>query len=290
MLGNDYFGFNILRKLDVTLGTLINDIKVQRFDANGTPQELIRVPVEWSAKPKTLQRAVGDPEIDKKTAMVLPRLGYYRTDMHYDSNRAQRPSRRFFVSVDSANTGKLREQLNPVPWDIEYSVWWGAEYQSDGNKIAEQIIPFFKPQFPTTIELIPGETTFDIPWIMQSVAWTDSYEGDPNQRRSIIWEMKLMCKAYLFGPQRVHPVIKFANVTMHNATVFDPILDAVGNTRIAIDRVTVQPGLDANGAGTSNVEITIPFSQISADDPWDYATYIAGDLNTDMTADDEDIT
>lgn len=279
MLGNEYFGFNILRKLDVTLGTLINNVKVQRYDANGTPHELIRVPLEWSAKPKTLQRAVGDPDIDKKTAITLPRMGYYRTGMSYDSGRAMRASERFFVEVDSANTGKIREQLTPSPWNIKYSVWWGAEYQSDANKIAEQVLPFFKPHFPTTIEIVPDQPTVDIPWIMQSVNWMDSYEGDPNQRRSIIWEMELLCQAYLFGPIRSHPVIKFAKVDLYNATLADPITDAIGNTQMRIDRVTVQPGLDANGNPTSNVEITIPYSQISADDPWDYAVYIAGNLS-----------
>src|SRR3954467_14097291 len=47
----------------------------------------------------------------------------------------------------------------------------------------------------------------------------------------------------------------------------------------AIDRVTCQPGLTANGEPTSNIALTIPYLQISADDNYGIITIIYGNLD-----------
>lgn len=93
----------------------------------------------------------------------------------------------------------------------------------------------------------------------------------------MVWTLSFTMTGYLFGPIRRHPLIKFANVSFYDATRFDNIGDAVGNT-VAIDRVTVQPGQDANGNPTRSSALTVSYQDIEADEPWDYVVTVYGSL------------
>ena len=66
----------------------------------------------------------------------------------------------------------------------------------------------------------------------------------------------------LYGPIVKKPIIKLANTNFY-----------IGNTATAdtkFEGLSVQPGLDANGNPTSNINVTIPSANISVDDDWGY--------------------
>jgi hypothetical protein len=66
-------------------------------------------------------------------------------------------------------------------------------------------------------------------------------------------------KAWLFGPIRDTKVIKFIDVRLNNSTDFDNSI---------LERLTIQPGLTANGESTDNISNTVPYEEISFDDDW----------------------
>jgi hypothetical protein len=143
----------------------------------------------------------------------------------------------------------------------------------DGTKILEQIIPFFRPDFTPSIELIPEmNETRDIPIILDSISSEDTYTDTFEKRRAIIHTLKFTMKAFLWGPVRNTTVIKFANVTFEEAKTVN-IRDAIGNSA-PLERVIVRPGLTANGTPTSNIELTVALSEIDVEDDWDYITII----------------
>jgi hypothetical protein len=278
MLGKAPFGHNILRKYQAAFGTLFNELQVERRDANGAVQQTITVPLTFARKEKVLARLEGDPDLDKGAALTMPRMSYEMTSMEYDNTRKLRSSRDHAVRY-SNTAGEYKRIFNPVPYDLHFNVYVYAKYQHDGNYIVEQILPFFTPDFPLTIHLIPEfDINVDAPVVCTGMPrMEDTYDGSFKERRSLVWTIPFTMKAYLFGPERVYPIIKFANVSLYDATRHDNIQDAIGNTG-AIDRVTVQPGQDANGNPTSNVAVTIPYSQIEKDEVWEYATNIYGSL------------
>ena len=112
----------------------------------------------------------------------------------------------------------------------------------------------------------------DIPIILNNINYSDTYDGEFQKRRAIIWTLDFVLKGYIYGPIRKGGVIKFAKSNFYiPATEF--AADGVGITPIS-ERVTVQPGLTANGQPTTNINETIPYSQIEVDDDYGFITMI----------------
>jgi hypothetical protein len=138
----------------------------------------------------------------------------------------------------------------------------------DGTKIIEQILPFFTPDFTTTLKLIPQmDVRMDIPTVLNSITQEDTYDGAFQQRRAIIWTLDFTMKGYFYGPVKKSPVILFANTLFYAPT--GEIDKSVGVTDY-ISYVHVQPGLTANGQPTSNVELSIDPHDILATDDYGY--------------------
>jgi len=285
MFGNKPFYFSLIRKYVILTGTLFNNIRITRSDAAGNTTSLLKVPITYAPKDKMLARVIQDPGIDRPTAtMPLPAISFEMGRMFYDGTRKLNTIGKIAVR-DSTNANKMKYQYNPVPYNIEFKVYIYAKNAEDGTKIIEQILPYFTPDWTTTVSLIPEmEVNMDIPITLTNVAYTDTYDGDFKQRRAIIWTLDLVLKGYLFGPVRSSGIIKFVNLNFYIPGVADGKLqDAVGETPIA-EKVTVQPGLSANGqpinyygAPSANTG-TIAYNEIEATDDFGFVTQI---YNTD---------
>lgn len=277
MLGQvDPFRHDLLRKYSMIFGTLFNDIKVTHRDTEtGTDVHLIRVPLSYAPKEKILARVMADPTIDRPMATTLPRMSFELTGIQYNGANKLRSVGRHVVRVYDGDDGELIEQLNPVPYDMKYTLWVYTKYIEDGQQIIEQILPYFTPQFTATVNLLEG-VNLDCQVRLDGVTVEDLYTGEFERRRATMWTLEFVVTGYLFGPVRRHPVIKFANVEFFTPTAAD-IRDEVGEL-LPLDRVTVQPGLTANGEPTTNVDLSVAYSEVSASDDWDYAVTISGSL------------
>lgn len=273
MLGNDVFRYDLLRKYSLTFGALFNEISVTHRDANGAVARTIKVPLTYAPKEKVLARVLADPAIDRQAATILPRISFELTSMSYNGTRKLPSVRKHYARV-SDDKDVLTSVLNPVPYDLRYTLWVYTKYQEDHNSIVEQIAPFFVPNFTATIELMPG-LLVDTQVNLDTINTQDVYAGDFNKRRAIMTTMEFTVAGYLFGPERRTPVIKFANSEFY--VPGGSIDSGIGNTA-PIDKVTVQPGMDANGDPTTNVSISVDYHEIKADDDWDYAVTIFGSL------------
>ena len=76
-----------------------------------------------------------------------------------------------------------------------------SKIQDDALQVVEQVLPFFQPSFNLTVDLVNsiGEKR-DIPVVLDSVTFTDDYEGDFSTRRILIYTFNFTAKTYLFGP------------------------------------------------------------------------------------------
>lgn len=272
------FYYSLIRKYVILTGTLFNNIHITRSDTNGNQTALIKVPITYAAKDKMLARVLGDPNIQLETAVTpLPLISFEMTNMSYDGDRKLNTIGR--ISTNDTNNNKLKYQYNPVPYNINFSVYVYVKNTEDGTKIIEQILPFFTPDWTTTVNLIPEmSVTMDIPIVLNRINYSDSYDGDYKKRRAIIWELQLTLKGYLYGPVRNSNIIKFVETNFYTPNVEDGQLrSAVGNTDVS-ERVTVQPGLTANGQPTSNINLTVAYTEIDVNDDFGYITQI---LNQD---------
>jgi hypothetical protein len=195
-----------------------------------------------------------------KYQVTLPRIGFEITSLQYDASRKLVPMQTV-KSINTDDTG-TRFAFVSTPYNIGISMSVFAKNQDDALQIVEQILPFFTPEWTTTVHIIPEmDITVDIPVGLNSVEVQDDYEGNFETRRSLIWTLNFTMKAYVFGPVRKSSIIKFANTNIYDTT-------SAPNTHLS--SVDVRPGLTANGTPTSDAELTISLNEIESIDDYGY--------------------
>lgn len=247
-------------------GRMFNDIDVVRKDKNGNAVQSIRVPIAYGPKEKFLARLNQDPNLDRKVATQLPRLSFEITDMSYNSTRGLNKLQRN-TSVGTNDQG-LTTQFTPVPYDINISLYGMFANNEDAVQVVEQILPYFRPEFTHSVKLVP-ETGhyYDIPTVMQGMSIEDAYEADFQTRRAIIYTFNFTVKGYIFGPVSTKGVIKrtVLDIGIPSETfVVDPTEDPQS-------RITLTPGLLANGSPTSNSTASVDTTTISANSNFGFA-------------------
>lgn len=282
MFGSPFY-FGLIRKYVILMGTLLNQIRITKTDSSGTVTSLVRVPITYAPKDKMLARIIQDPALDKSSAVApLPMISFEMGKMTYDGTRKLNTIGKVSVR-DATNADKFKYQYNPVPYNIDFKVYVYAKNAEDGTKIIEQILPYFTPDWTTTCNLIPEvNVTMDIPIILNNITYSDTYDGAYSERRAIIWELDFVLKGYLYGPIKSSGIIKFVRTQFYIPST-NTAAEGRGVTPMA-EKVTVQPGLDANGnpinyyGGPNANTGTIPYIEVNSDDDYGFITQI---YNTD---------
>ena len=132
-------------------------------------------------------------------------------------------------------------QYSPVPYNIGFEMFVMARNSDDGIQIVEQILPFFQPEYTVTIKEVPQmDTIRDVPIILNSINYEDTYEGDFTTRRAIIYTFNFTAKTYVYGPVSTTKPITKAEVKTY-ADLKDQ-----APTRVQKITTTVTSGPDAD--------------------------------------------
>ena len=272
MLGHTFY-HNTIRKYVILFGTLFNDIHINRVDTDRSVTRTIKVPISYGPKEKMLARLDADPNLNRP-AIVLPRMSFELTDLNYGPTRKLNTIGKIVAAnPDDPNSAKF--QYTPVPYDFNFILSIAVKNADDGTRILEQILPFFTPNWSSTVDLIPElGIKLDVPIVLNAVSSEDTYEGNFEERRSIVWTLSFTMKGYIFGPTRptgsgTAPIIKLANVNFYDTSTYTNINDAVGNLDV-VESVVITPGLLANGSPTSNAAASVSSDLINADDNYGY--------------------
>lgn len=276
------FYHETLKKYVALFGTLFNDIWINRTDDNGNVTESFKVPISYSPRDKLLARIRGIDEskdpLDQEFAVLLPRIGFDVRGLTYSNERKTSTVGKFYRGNKLNDPDTQVYQYNSIPYDISFEVSILVKNTSDGTQIIEQILPFFGPEWTVTAKILNNpEVIQDIPVVIQDVTKDEDYEGAFDERRVIMWTLTFTMKANFFGPTREQKVIKIANTQLYDATLFDNIDDAIGNTDV-IDRVTVYPGLTANGEPTADANTAVDPLTVEQGDNWDYVIDLSGPI------------
>ena len=274
MFGHQYYN-QVIRRYVVMFGTLFNDIIVQRFNKAGQRIQALKVPIAYGPKEKFLVRITQDPELTNQSQVSLPRMGFEMTGMQYMPERKLSSTQRRINTVGtSGSNNSIKTVYTPVPYDFNFSLSVFVKNADDGVQILEQILPFFTPEWTTTLKIIPEmNIKHDVPTVLQSVTTEDAYEGDFETRRSLIYNLDFLVKGYIYGPVKKSGIIKRTMVDFINSA----------NTELQqgkrIEKITVTPGLDANGNPTANSAQSISIDNISANDNYGFAIDFETDLD-----------
>ena len=196
MLGT-YFYHEIIRKTVISFGTLFNEVHVRHQDATGKDISDIKVPISYGPKQKFLARIQQQPDLNKAVQISLPRMSFEVNNIQYDPSRKAGITQTFKANEG----GKLKKVFMPVPYNLGFELNILTKLQDDSMQILEQILPFFQPGFTLTIDLAKsiGEKR-DVPMVLDSITFTDDYEGNFETRRALIYTLNFTAKTYMFGP------------------------------------------------------------------------------------------
>ena len=202
MLGQ-YFYNESLRKTIIAFGSLFNDIYITRKNSTGTDTQSMKVPLAYGPKQKFIVRLEADPGITQKVAMTLPRIGFEIQSFDYDPtrklNRIIRQKK--LANTKSKELKQMQTQYTPVPYNMQFELFIMTKNSDDGIQIVEQILPFFQPEYTVSIKEVPEmDIVRDVPVVLNSIAYEDTYEGDFTTRRAIIYTMSFTAKSYVYGP------------------------------------------------------------------------------------------
>ena len=197
MLGN-YSYHEIIRKTIIGFGTLFNNIYIKHYDKDDTNViDEMRVPLAYAPRQKFLARLTQQSDLNKSVAITLPRMSFEMVSLQYDTSRKTGVTQSFKAS-DGVN---LKKVFMPVPYNIGFELSIYCKLKDDALQIVEQILPYFQPSLNLTIDLVNaiGEKR-DVPVVLNSVSFTDDYEGDFSTRRALIYTLSFTAKTYIFGP------------------------------------------------------------------------------------------
>ena len=214
MLGQQFY-HETVRKVVIAFGTLFNDINLVRKDNSGTIIQSMKVPLAYGPRQKFLARLAEDPALLKAIAVTLPRIGFEIQNLSYDPARKLSRVQKF-KKVKGANTKQLDTQYMPVPYNLEFELYVMAKQSDDALQIVEQILPYFQPDYTLTInDMSDMGIKKDVPIILNGISYEDSYDGDFESRRALIYTLTFTTKFYLYGPVTSSKVIKTVQVDQY---------------------------------------------------------------------------
>jgi len=203
----EHFYHEILRKTIISFGTLFNNINIQKKDASDTDFSVMKIPLSYGPTQKFLARLEQSGDLNKSTAISLPRMSFEFTGLTYDSSRKVTSTQKIAVK-DPDTQKKVNKVFTPVPYNMQFELSIMSKLNDDALQIVEQILPFFQPAFNLSVELIDQiKEKRDIPIILENITMQDDYEGDYSTRRVLLYTLRFTAKTYLFGPvTRVEPI------------------------------------------------------------------------------------
>ena len=273
MLGHKFY-HESLRKYIILFGTLFNDLRIERKNSNDNVIQTIKCPLTYAPREKVTARLEQNISLTEKQSIILPRLSFEMTNLTYDPSRKLNTINRVSKDPNTGNT--VKTSFAPVPYDINFEFNMYTRYAEDATQLLEQIVPFFTPEFTATINLIPDlDYKVDIPVVLNSLASQDTYEGDFETRRALIWNLNFTMRAYLFGPVTDKGIIKNANTNLYTTHANG----TYGNA--AAIGINQKPGLDQFRNPTTNSAATVAVSGIYSNDNYsvitDFEDYFNGE-------------
>lgn len=211
-LHNNHFYHQTIRKYVVSFGNIFNNIHVVRYLATGEESQREKVPMAYGPKEKYLYRNEQNPDLTEKFAIKLPRISYELVELNYNPAR-KTPSTNKLMNARTGNTKKW--SYNSVPYDLIFKVYVMGKTSDEALQIVEQILPFFTPDHTLTVNVHPDiDLKLDVPVTVNNVNLTDTWDGNFNERRNIVWELTFNLSGFLFQPTRDSKIITQAEWTI----------------------------------------------------------------------------
>ena len=206
MFGVDHFYHERVRKSVAVFGSIFNDAYVIRRSGTKVLGQM-KVPIAYAPQRKFLERIAemyqaGNRDLENQTALKLPRMSFEITNMQYDAQRQLPKTNVIKCRGDNPTDGSAHKIYSPVPYIINFELNIYGKQHDDCLQVVEQTLPYFSPQYTVSVKPLPGlsDVIEDVPIILNSVTFSDNFEGTLEDRRIIIYTLSFDMKLNFWGP------------------------------------------------------------------------------------------
>ena len=258
----EYFYNEILRRTIISFGSLFNNMSIKQTNSSDNVVSVVKVPLGYGPTQKFLARIEQSPDLNKPTAITLPRMSFEFTGLTYDPSRKVSTTQTFVVSDPSVAEGedpKIKKAFMPVPYNMQFELSVMTKLNDDALQIVEQILPYFQPSYNLSVELVaPIKEKRDIPIILENITMEDDYTGDFTTRRVLLYTFRFTAKTYLFGPvsSATKDIVKKAAISYYSG-------DSRSTTRDVTYSVVPRATKNYTGTITTNLAADIGISDKS---------------------------
>lgn len=198
-----FYYYKSLRKTIIQFLDLFNDINVARYEEDGsTVIKYVKVPLKFAGKEK-----IWHWWYDRKDDAMLPIMSATLVSVDYAMDRQVSRLTNLVKSV-SPSAGGLEQFLNPIPYNLGFTLNIWSLYMSDADQILEQILPYFSPNVTIRINIPEVGGSFDVKVIFQSCTPDVTQEIGDDENRMILWNLDFLVHTYLFQPVKDPGLIK----------------------------------------------------------------------------------
>lgn len=213
---NTFYDHGVLPKYTLAFGTLFKDMQLIRKNPDGSEFERYVVPISYSPKEKYIQRIKSDPDLLRREGFTYPRMAFEMVNISYDSSRNL--NNKQLMGMYNNTSGNTKTALfSPSPFNMIFELYITTKTIAEMLQIIEQILPAFRPDYTIAVKLFTNPVlSLDVPITLMSEIGQDSYDGDIEDQRTIMWTLQFLVKGYLFGPIKTAPIIKQVIFTEHS--------------------------------------------------------------------------
>jgi hypothetical protein len=198
-----FYYYKALRKTIIQFLDLFNDIQIARYDPNGNVKKMIKLPLKFSPKKKVWYWIH-----EKKEDEVLPILSSQMESLEYSTERQVNKFRKIVESSDEEVEKIISRYLNPVPYDITFTLNIWSLHMVDVDQILEQILPYFSPNAFIRVKIPELDATFEVKVLFQSANPDLTYDMSEEEVRILKWDLSFIVQTYLFLPVNDEKLIK----------------------------------------------------------------------------------
>lgn len=229
---NQYFYHASVRRYVSLFGTLFTDIYVKRQSADGTKQDIIKVPIRYGNGNMYMKVAQDETRDVKQISRILPAMAFELENIYKDVSRKTNPMNRIKnPSLDAQ--GHRDWQYNRVPYNFIFALTIHTKNSDDMLQIVEQIIPAFDGNLSVSIEDTTGVSVDqDIIISLEELSIQDDFD-DEMKSRLIEYKITFELRGYLYKRTRNALVIKEVDIQVMTDDGFLLKTDVINSSDIS---------------------------------------------------------
>jgi len=197
-----YYYYQALRKTITQFLDIFNDIKIKRYDENGVFTNHINVPIKFAPKERAYYYIFENHQDE-----MLPMISVTMNSVSFANDRMG-SNYHILTKASQIDAGIMQRFLNPVPYNLGFTVFLWTKYMADVDQILEQILAYFAPHIFIRIYMPEVDFFFDVKVVFAGASPDISTDLGEEERRIIKYTMDFTVQTYLFRPVEDYGLIK----------------------------------------------------------------------------------